>query len=153
MSLFGTAPAHFERDRNVADSIVYTCGTFDLFHIGHLRILEAARAFGETLIVAVSTDDLVESYKGVKPSVPFEERLEIVSSIKGVDVAIPQRSQDKVAAWKRIGFDVWVVGDDWFDSDKYQGYRRELGEHGVRSVFLPYTAGVSSTVRRAANVS
>lgn len=134
-------------------SVVYTCGTFDLFHIGHLRMLEGARAFGDTLIVAVSTDELVESYKGIRPTVPLEERLAIVSAIRGVDLAIPQRSQDKVAAWERIGFDTWVVGDDWFGSDKYQGYRDELTERGVQCVFLPYTAGVSSTERRVVSAS
>jgi cytidyltransferase-like protein len=100
--------------------VVYTCGTFDLFHIGHLRMIEAAAALGDTLIVAVSTDELVEHYKGVRPTVPFEERLEIVRAIRGVDLAIAQRSQDKVEAWERIGFDTWVVGDDWFDTEKYQ---------------------------------
>ena len=133
--------------------VVYTCGTFDLFHIGHLKMIEGARAFGDTLVVAVSTDELVESYKGIRPTVPFEERLAIVSAIRGVDLAIPQRSQDKVEAWERLGFDTWVVGDDWFDSDKYQDYRARLTERGVNCVFLPYTAGVSSTQRRVASAS
>ena len=131
--------------------VVYTCGTFDLFHIGHLRILENAAALGETLIVAVSTDELVEAYKSVRPTIPFEERLEIVRAIKGVDLAIAQTSQDKVAAWERLRFDIWVVGDDWFDTDKYQAYKRDLEANGVDCVFLPYTSGVSSTQRRIAS--
>lgn len=130
--------------------VVYTCGTFDLFHIGHLRILENAASLGATLIVAVSTDELVERYKNVKPAVPFEERLEIVRAIKGVDLAIAQTSQDKVAAWERLHFDIWVVGDDWFNTEKYQGYKKDLEAKGVDCVFLPYTAGVSSTQRRNA---
>lgn len=130
--------------------VVYTCGTFDLFHIGHLRIIENARALGETVIVAVSTDELVETYKGLSTAVPFEERLEIVRNIKGVDLAVPQRSQDKYEAWERLGFDVWVVGDDWYGHEKYEGYRRRLTEVGVSCVFLPYTSGVSSTQRRIA---
>jgi glycerol-3-phosphate cytidylyltransferase len=133
--------------------VVYTCGTFDLFHLGHLRMIENAKALGETLIVAVSTDELVESYKGLSPTVPFEERLEIVKAIRGVDLAIAQRSQDKVEAWERLGFDTWVVGDDWFGTEKYQQYRDELTERGVDCVFLPYTAGVSSTQRRVASAS
>ena len=129
-------------------SVVYTCGTFDLFHIGHLRMIQAGAALGDTLIVAVSTDELVEKYKGIRPTVPFEERMEIVRSLKGVDLVVAQHSQDKVAAWERIGFDVWVVGDDWFASEKYAGYKRDLEDRGVRCVFLPYTGGVSSTQRR-----
>lgn len=127
---------------------VYTCGTFDLFHLGHLRMIQSAAALGDRLIVAVSTDELVSGYKDKTPIVPFMERLEIVRGIKGVDVAIPQTSQDKYEAWRRIGFDVWVVGDDWFDTPKYQGYRKQLADVGVESVFLPYTIGVSSTMRR-----
>lgn len=131
--------------------VVYTSGTFDLFHRGHLRMIQNARALGETLIVAVSTDELVETYKHVRPSVPFEERLEIVRAIRGVDLAVAQTSQDKVEAWERIGFDVWVVGDDWFDTEKYQGYRKQLTDAGVTCVFLPYTDGISSTDRRTAS--
>jgi glycerol-3-phosphate cytidylyltransferase len=131
--------------------VVYTCGTFDLFHLGHLRMIENARALGDTLVVGVSTDELVEDYKSVKPAVPFAERLEIVKAIQGVDLAIPQTSRDKFEAWQKIGFDVWVVGDDWFGTDTYEGYRKQLEDVGVSCVFLPYTAGVSSTQRRRDN--
>lgn len=131
--------------------VVYTCGTFDLFHLGHLRMIQNASALGETLIVGVSTDELVAGYKGTKPAVPFEERLEIVRAIRGVDLAIPQTSRDKFEAWQRIGFDVWVVGDDWFGTDTYEGYRKQLEDVGVACVFLPYTSGVSSTLRRESN--
>lgn len=131
--------------------VVYTCGTFDLFHLGHLRMIQNAAALGETLLVGVSTDELVADYKGARPAVPFEERLEIVRAIRGVDVAIPQTSRDKFDAWQRIGFDVWVVGDDWFGTDTYEGYRKQLEDVGVTCVFLPYTSGVSSTLRRQDN--
>lgn len=129
-------------------SVVYTSGTYDLFHLGHLRMLQHASALGEQLIVAVSTDELVERYKGRRPEVPFEERIEIVRGIRGVAVAVAQRTQDKVAAHDRLGFDIWVHGDDWFESEKFQGYRRTLTERGVSCVFLPYSEGVSSTIRR-----
>lgn len=116
-------------------------------------MIENAKALGDTLIVGVSTDELVEDYKGVSTTVPFEERLEIVRAIRGVDMAIPQTTQDKYDAWERIGFDIWVVGDDWFGTEKYDGYRKQLADVGVRSVFLPYTSGVSSTLRRKSTVA
>jgi glycerol-3-phosphate cytidylyltransferase len=128
--------------------VVYTTGTFDLLHKGHVRMLGNAKALGVTLIVGVSTDELVESYKGVKPAWDFEERLEIVKALAVVDLAIPQTSLDKLRAWERIQFDVWVVGDDWFDSEDFRSYRLRFSELGVDSVFLPYTHGVSSTLRR-----
>lgn len=113
-------------------------------------MIQNAAALGETLIVAVSTDELVGGYKNVRPTVAFEERLEIVRSIRGVDLAIPQTSRDKYEAWERLGFDVWVVGDDWFGSDNYDGFRKQLTDVGVTCVYLPYTSGVSSTQRRSA---
>lgn len=128
--------------------IVYTAGTFDLFHIGHVRMIRAARGFGDKVIVAVSTDELVEQYKGKRPIVPFDERLEMVRAMRGVDAVIAQHSQDKFAAWERIKFDVWLVGDDWYGSPKYEDYRQRLEAVGVHCAFLPYTSGVSSTMRR-----
>jgi glycerol-3-phosphate cytidylyltransferase len=130
--------------------LVYTAGAFDLLHVGHLRIIQAAAALGDTLIVGVSTDELIYEYKGHAPTVPYDERRELVAALRGVDAVIPQRTQDKFAIWERLRFDRWVVGDDWFDTDTYQEYRRKLEAVGVESVFLPYTAGVSSTLRRRA---
>ena len=129
-------------------TLVYTAGTFDLLHLGHVRIIRAARGFGDKLIVGVSTDELVEAYKGKRPVVPFDERLEMVRELKGVDAVVAQHDQDKFAAWERMKFDVWLVGDDWFDSPKYQDYRRRLEAVGVHCAFVPYTAGVSSTSRK-----
>ena len=63
------------------ETIVYTSGTWDLFHIGHLNILEKSAALGDKLIVGVSTDELIYNYKGIKPVIPFEQRLRIVEAI------------------------------------------------------------------------
>jgi glycerol-3-phosphate cytidylyltransferase len=130
--------------------IVYTAGAFDLLHVGHVRIIQAAAALGDTLVVGVSTDELIHEYKGHAPAVPYEERRELVAALRGVDAVIPQHTQDKIAIWERVGFHRWVVGDDWFDADKYQTYRRQLQALGVECIFLPYTEGVSSTLRRRA---
>ena len=129
--------------------IVYTAGVFDLFHIGHLNVLQNARGLGDRLVVGVSTDELVERYKGRRPVIPFEERIRIVGALKCVDVCIPQYDLDKYAAWERIGYDVLVIGDDWYGVDRWMEYKARLEEKGVRVVFLPYTRGVSSSQRRA----
>ncbi|HEX8389577.1 MAG TPA: adenylyltransferase/cytidyltransferase family protein [Sphingomonas sp.] len=128
--------------------IVYTAGTFDLLHIGHVRIIRAAQGFGDRLIVGVSTDELVQSYKGKTPVVPFDERMEMVRALRDVDAVVAQHDQDKFAAWERMRFDVWVVGDDWFGTPKYEEYRHKLEAVGVHCVFVPYTSGVSSTSRK-----
>jgi glycerol-3-phosphate cytidylyltransferase len=142
--------ARTESPVNRKGGIVFTSGAFDLLHVGHVRIIQAAAALGDTLIVAVSTDELISEYKGHAPAVPYEERRELVAALQGVDAVIPQRSQDKFAMWERLRFDRWVHGDDWFDSDKFQHYRQQLEAVGVDCIFLPYTSGVSSTLRRTA---
>lgn len=129
-------------------TLVYTAGTFDLLHIGHVRIIRSARGFGDRLVVAVSTDELVEAYKGKRPVVPFDERLEMVRALRDVDAVVAQHDQDKFAAWERMRFDVWLVGDDWFGTSKYEEYRRKLEAVGVHCAFVPYTSGVSSTSRK-----
>lgn len=125
--------------------VVYTTGTFDLFHVGHLNILKAAKGLGDRLIVGVSTDELVLKYKHQKPIMPYEERYRIISELRCVDVCIPQYSRDKYEAWRRIGFDVWVCGDDWYEDAEYRELKRRLEAEGVRVVFLPYTKSVSTT--------
>lgn len=125
--------------------IGYTTGVFDLFHIGHLNLLKNANAMCDRLVVGVTSDDLV-MYKGKRAVIPFEERLEIVRSIKFVDAAIPQLSMDKMAAWEAIRFDVMFVGDDWKGTDKWQALSSQFEEKGVKIIYFPYTKGTSSTL-------
>jgi len=124
--------------------IGYTTGVFDLFHIGHLNMLKNARGICDKLVVGVTTDDLV-SYKNKQAVIPFQERLEIVRSIRYVDAAIAQESMDKLEAWKKIKFDVMFVGDDWYGTDKWEKIESELADVGVKIVYFPYTKGISST--------
>jgi glycerol-3-phosphate cytidylyltransferase len=125
--------------------IGYTSGVFDLFHVGHLNILNQAKSLCDKLIVAVSTDELV-MYKFKKAVIPFEERIEIVNSIKCVDVTVPQISMDKVDAWKRYKFDVLIVGDDWYQTEKWEKIESDLEKHGARVIYIPYTKRTSSTM-------
>jgi glycerol-3-phosphate cytidylyltransferase len=111
-------------------------------------MLQYAKGLGDRLIVAVSTDELVEQYKGKKTMIPFEERIAIVGALKCVDVCVPQEDRDKFKAWERIGFDIWVVGDDWFGNEYYMDIKAQLAEVKVRSVFFPYAKGLNSTLRR-----
>jgi len=103
--------------------VVYTSGTFDMFHSNHLKMIKYARGLGDTLIVGVSTDELVSSYKR-PPVIPFEERLAILEALRYPDVVIPQRTLDHTEIVKKLNIDVFVVGDDW--TGKYD-YLKELG--------------------------
>ena len=131
-------------------SMVYTAGAYDLLHVGHLRMIQSAAGLGDRLVVGVSTDELITEYKGRPPMIPYDERREIVAALKGVAAVVPQRSLDKYEMWERLRFDRWVHGDDWYASDTHQEYRRRLEAVGVECLFLPYTSGVSSTLRRDA---
>lgn len=125
--------------------IGYTTGVFDMFHIGHLNIIKQAKELCEHLIVGVSTDELVELYKGRKPMIPFEQRIEIVKSIKYVDEVYTQRSLDKFDAYDDLKFDVLFHGDDWKNSNLYNELAEKFNLLGVEVVFLKHTEGISST--------
>jgi len=126
-------------------SLGYTTGVFDLFHIGHLNLLRNAKSLCDTLIVGVTTDELV-NYKGKKSVIPFIERIEIVRSIKYVDLALPQYDLDKVDAHKKIGFDVLFVGDDWYLDATWKSTEEALAKYGVKVIYFPYTKSTSSTL-------
>lgn len=125
--------------------IGYTTGVYDLFHVGHLNLLRNAKAMCDKLIVGVTTDELV-AYKFKKVVIPFAERMEIVRSIKYVDAVIPQESMDKLETWKKLKFDLMFVGDDWYQTEKWQDIEVQFSDVGVRIVYFPYTKGSSSTL-------
>ncbi len=118
--------------------VVYTSGTFDMFHSNHLKMIEYARGLGDTLIVGVSTDELVCSYKR-PPIIPFEERQAIIKALKHPDIVIPQRSLDHTELVRKLNIDVFVVGDDWIGKYDY------LKDLGVTVFYFPYGDGVSTT--------
>mgnify|MGYP002868314373 FL=1 len=124
--------------------IGYTTGVYDLFHIGHLNLLKNAKGMCDKLIVGVTVDELV-AYKGKKAMIPFEDRIEIVRSIKYVDAAVPQYDMDKLTACKKLGAQFLFVGDDWYETERWQAYEKQFEEAGIKIVYFPYTKGVSST--------
>lgn len=126
--------------------IGYTTGAFDMFHIGHLNILQHAKEMCDYLIVGVSTDELIYSYKGKWPVIPFEERIRIVESIKYVDRVIPQTTLDKMQAWDTLHFNALFHGDDWKGSALYNEIAAKLNEVGCALIFLPHTDGTSSSL-------
>lgn len=125
--------------------IGYTAGVYDLFHIGHLNLLKNAKGMCDKLIVGVTTDDLV-TYKGKKAMIPFEDRIEIVRSVKYVDAAVPQSDMDKLTMCRKLGAKILFVGDDWYGTEKWKQYEEEFAQYDIRIVYFPYTSGVSSTL-------
>jgi glycerol-3-phosphate cytidylyltransferase len=125
--------------------IGFTSGVYDLFHIGHLNILKSAKSMCDKLIVGVSTDDLVQTYKHKVPVIPFTERLEIVRSIKFVDSVVAQENMDKMVLWEKLKYDIMFVGDDWQKTIKWKEIEIKFEIVGVKIVYFPYTEGTSST--------
>lgn len=124
--------------------IGYTTGVFDLFHIGHLNLLKNAKGLCDKLVVGVTTDELV-SYKHKAAIIPFDDRMEIVRSIKYVDAVVAQEDMDKLAMCKKLKASILFVGDDWYQSEKWESYEREFADSGIKIVYFPYTKKVSST--------
>lgn len=128
--------------------IGYTSGVFDMFHIGHLNILRKAKEQCEFLIVGVSTDEVVETYKHKLPIIPFEDRREIVKAIRFVDKVVPQETMDKMRMWEQLHFDVMFHGDEWKGTELYSKYEDEFAKVGVKIEYLSHTEGISSSILR-----
>ncbi len=134
----------------MSDRVIgYTTGVFDLFHIGHLRVLQKARSQCDFLVVGVTTDELSLSRKKKLPVIPEAERIEIVSAIKYVDQVVLQDTMDKMQAFERIGFHKVFVGDDWKGTPSWIKYEEDFLKVGVTVEYLPYTQHTSSTLLRA----
>lgn len=125
----------------------YTSGVYDMFHVGHLNLLEKAKAQCDYLIVAVTTDELT-SYKSKTAMIPFEDRCRIVEAIRCVDRVVPQVDMNKLEAWEKYQFDAMFVGDDWKGTDKWNQLEQDFAARGVDIVYFPYTKKVSSTILR-----
>jgi len=125
-------------------TIGYTTGVYDLFHIGHLNLLKNAKGMCDKLVVGVTVDELV-TYKGKEAMIPFEDRIEIVRSIKYVDAAVPQYDMDKLSACKKLGAKFLFVGDDWYGTEKWKEYEKQFKANGIEIIYFPYTKGISST--------
>ena len=126
----------------------YVPGVFDLFHTGHLRLLERCKERCECLIVGVLTDELVEYYKGRRPVVDVENRMAVIRGLKAADRVIPVdfSNTDKLDAWEQLHYDCHFSGDDHVGH--WNDVLEELKKRGSNMEFFPYTQGISTTSLR-----
>ena len=118
---------------------VLTYGTFDLFHEGHVRILKRAKALGDYLIVAISSDEF-NQLKGKKSVMSYEQRKQVVEAIRYVDLVIPEHNWDqKISDVQKYDVDVFVMGDDWTGKFDFLKDYCEV-------VYLPRTENISTTM-------
>src|SRR5690554_1122461 len=117
---------------------IITYGTFDMFHIGHLKLLRRLSEMGDKVIVAVSTDEFNE-LKGKKTLIPYDQRAAIVEAIDCVDLVIPEESwEQKLSDVKTYDVDVFAIGEDW--KGKFD-FLEDLCE----VIYLPRTRNISTT--------
>ncbi len=128
---------------------VITYGTFDLLHYGHINLLRRARALGDYLIVALSTDDFNNRQKHKKCYFSYDERRLLLEAIRYVDLVIPEESWEQKREDMRLyRVDTFVMGDDWAGRFDF------LKEEGVEVVYLPRTPEISTTqIKRDLNGS
>jgi glycerol-3-phosphate cytidylyltransferase len=125
--------------------IVYTVGTFDLLHVGHLALLQQCRALGDMVVVGVASDSVVQSYKPNVPVIPLDQRREMLQSLRCVDKVRPYYELEYVTACKELNVDVFVIGEDWGHQPHNIAVENYLNSNGKRIVQILYNSRTSST--------
>ena len=128
--------------------IGYTCGVFDMFHVGHLNLLEKCKSMCDYLIVGVCNDEYVRNIKHKEPVYSEQDRVRILEALKVVDRAelvTIEATNDKILAIEKFHFDVLFSGDDWKGSERYQKTEEQFKKYGAFIEYFPYTQGISTT--------
>jgi len=126
-------------------AIIYTVGTFDLLHVGHLALLEHCKTLGEVLAVGVASDEVVHSYKPRTPVIPLEQRITMLKALRCVDIVIPYHELEYVTGCKEVNADIFVIGEDWGDKPHNIEVETYLKEAGKQIVQVRYSPQTSST--------
>ena len=123
--------------------IVYTVGTFDLLHVGHLALLNHCKLLGDILVVGVASDAVVKMYKPNVPIVPLEQRVEMLEALSCVDIVRPYHQLEYVSGCKAVDVDIFVVGEDWgkkpYNLD-VNNYLRKMGKEITQVTYNPRTS-------------
>ena len=125
--------------------IVYTVGTFDLLHVGHLALLEYCRTLGSTVAVGVASDQVVNSYKPNVPVIPLDQREEMLKALSCVDIVRPYHELEYVSACKALNVDIFVVGEDWGRKPHNIAVEAYLKAEGKQIIQVLYNPRTSST--------
>ena len=125
--------------------LVYTVGTFDLLHVGHLALLEQCSDLGDILAVGVASDSVVNSYKPNVPVIPLDQRQEMLGALRCVDIVRPYYELEYVSACEELNVDIFVVGEDWGSQPHNVNVERYLESQGKKVVKLIYNLRTSST--------
>jgi glycerol-3-phosphate cytidylyltransferase len=125
--------------------LVYTVGTFDLLHVGHLALLQKCKALGNVVAVGVASDSVVNSYKPNVPVIPLDERVEMLKSLRCVDIVRPYYELEYVSACKELNVDIFVIGEDWGSKAHNIDVESYLKAKGKKVIQVMYNLRTSST--------
>ncbi len=125
--------------------IVYTVGTFDLLHVGHLALLKYCKTLGDTFVVGVASDEVVNSYKPNIPVISLKQRMEMLKALKCVDDVRAYHELEYVSACKELDVDIFVVGEDWGNKPHNIAVEEYLKSKGRKIVQVNYNPQTSST--------
>jgi len=124
--------------------IVYVQGSWDLFHVGHVNLLQKARKIAKKLIVGVNVDKSIKGHKGYYPVISFHDRVKILKACKYVDKVIKSDLTFNIRQLKRHKIEVIVLGSDW--KGKYVIGQIRAEKEGIEIAYFPYTKKISSTI-------
>lgn len=124
---------------------VYTVGTFDLLHVGHLALLEYCKTLGNKFVVGVASDEVVGSYKRNVPVIPLKQRMEMLKALKCVDDVISYDKLEYVTNCKELNNDIFVIGEDWGDAPHNIAVEKYLKSKGKQIIQVSYNPLTSST--------
>ena len=125
--------------------VVYTVGTFDMLHVGHLRLLEHCRRLGDVVAVGVASDRVVNSYKPNRPVIPLDQRMQMLKALRCVDIVRPYFELEYVSACEELDVDIFVVGEDWGDKPHNIEVESFLNSKGSKIVKVNYDSRTSSS--------
>ena len=125
--------------------IVYTVGTFDLLHVGHLALLEYCRTLGDVVAVGVASDSVVNSYKPNVPVIPLDQREEMLKALRCVDIVRPYHELEYVTGCMELNVDIFVIGEDWGGKPHNIEVESYLKAKGKEIVQVHYNPRTSST--------
>ena len=125
--------------------VVYTVGTFDLLHVGHLALLEYCKTLGDVFAVGVASDEVVNRYKPKIPVIPLHQRVEMLKALRCVDIVRPYHELEYVSACKELDVDIFVIGEDWGNKPHNLAVESYLKAAGKQIVQVRYNPQTSST--------